>query len=243
MKKLVMGVLVLLTGAVALCGQELSQSEKDAVASTNVAAPFENTSAAHANLLAASDDATPSWSFANSATPVATPPPAAFPDPASPQPKIFFGDRDDYRWQLYVGAEFFRFQSNVIDASMVGLNTDISYFTNDWFAFEGSVVTGFAPEIYTNDHVKYVGLSGGVRVGARRARWEPWGHALFGWGHLQPQTADGSRNSVAITVGGGVDFRIFARLSWRAEMDYVFNRFFSEHQNNFQATTGVVLHF
>src|SRR5271167_3305391 len=215
MKKLVMGVLVLLAGAGALCGQQLSQSEKDAATSTNAAAPFQDTSAARVNLLAASDDAAPSWSFANSATPAAAPQPAAFPaDPAFPpaKPRIFFGDRDDYRWQLYVGAEFFRFQSSVISASMVGLNTDISYFTNDWFGFEGNVVTGFAPEIYQHDHVKYVGLSGGVRVGARRARWEPWGHALFGWGHLQPQTADGSRNSLAVTVGGGVDFRVFARL-------------------------------
>src|SRR5579862_9353336 len=146
MNKLVMGVLVLLAGAGALCGQELSQSGKDAATSTNAAAPFENTSAAHANLLAGPDDATPSWSFANSAAPEAIPEPAAFPgSPALPQPQptILFGDRDDYRWQLYVGAEFFRFQSNVIDASMVGLNTDVSYFTNDWFGFEGSVVTGF----------------------------------------------------------------------------------------------------
>lgn len=34
-----------------------------------------------------------------------------------------------------------------------------------------------------------------------------------------------------------------ARLSQRAEGDYVFNNFFSEHQNNYQGAAGVVFHF
>jgi hypothetical protein len=46
-----------------------------------------------------------------------------------------------------------------------------------------------------------------------------------------------------VQAGGGVDFRVNARLSLRAEGDYVFNTFFSEHQNNFQAVAGVVFHF
>jgi len=104
-------------------------------------------------------------------------------------------------------------------------------------------VTGFAPEIYDREHVKYFGGGGGVRIGSRRARWEPWVHAQFGGGHLQPQTAGNSRNALAITAGGGVDFRVNARLSLRAEGNYVFNNFFSEHQNDFQAVAGVVFHF
>jgi hypothetical protein len=154
-----------------------------------------------------------------------------------------FGARDDYRWQLGVGVEFFRFQSSRIYASLVGLNTTVTYFTNDWFAVEGNLVTGFAPQIYDREHVKYFGGGGGIRIGSRRERWEPWGHALVGGGHLQPQTADSSRTALMVQAGGGVDFRVNARLSLRAEGDYVFNNFFSEHQNNFQAVAGVVFHF
>ncbi len=44
------------------------------------------------------------------------------------RPKYVFGERDDYRWQLALGVEFLRFQSNLINASMVGLNTTVTYY-------------------------------------------------------------------------------------------------------------------
>jgi len=62
-------------------------------------------------------------------------------------------------------------------------------------------------------------------------------------GHLQPQTADSSRNAFMVQAGGGVDYRVNARLSLRVEGDYVFNNFFSQHQNDFQGAAGVVFHF
>jgi hypothetical protein len=168
--------------------------------------------------------------------------PEAAPAPAA-KPRYIFGDRDDYRWQLGVGVEFFRFRSNVIDASMVGLNTTVTYFTNSWFAVEGNVITGFAPQIYDREHVKIFGGAGGFRVGSRRQRWEPWGHALVGGSHLQPQTAGVSKNSLMAQAGLGVDYRVHARLSLRAEGDWVYTTYFNQTQNNFQGVAGVVLHF
>jgi Outer membrane protein beta-barrel domain len=177
---------------------------------------------------------------------------AASPDPApadpgapapAAKPRYIFGDRDDYRWQLGVGVEFLRFQSSRFNASLVGLSTTVTYFTNDWFALEGSLATGFAPTIYTNDSVKYFGGSGGIRVGSRRARFEPFGHVLFGGAHLQPQTAGASRNSWTIQAGIGLDYRINARLSLRGQTDWVRTAFFSQSQNNFQAVGAVVFHF
>ena len=174
----------------------------------------------------------------------------ADPTPADPAaaapaatPKYIFGDRDDYRWQLGLGVEFLRFQSSRIDASLVGLNTTVTYFTNDWFALEGNLVTGFAPEIYQNEHVKYFGGAGGVRIGARRARFEPFGHALFGGAHLQPQTANASRNTWSVQAGIGLDYRVNSRLSLRGEGDWVRTAFFSQAQNNFQAVASIVFHF
>jgi opacity protein-like surface antigen len=170
----------------------------------------------------------------------------AMPQPAAPAAKpkyVFFGDRDDYRWQLGVGVEFFRFRSSIINASLVGLNTTLTYFTNSWFAVEGDVVTGFAPEIYANEHVKIFGGSGGIRIGGRRARWEPWGHALVGASHLQPQTAGNSRNALSAQAGIGVDYRVHSRLSLRVEGDWVYTTYFSQTQNNFQGVAGAVLHF
>jgi len=238
-----LGVLVLLMGACAVGAQEAALRVGTAPDATNVAADFAVTSAAQVNLYQPSG-AAGSFALATSAdaapgTPSAS---AAEPTPA-PRPKFVFGVRDDYRWQLGVGVEFLRFQSSRINASLVGTNTTVTYFTNDWFAVEGNLVTGFAPQIYDREHVKYFGGGGGVRVGSRRARWEPWAHALAGGGHLQPQTADASRTALMVQAGGGIDFRLNARLSVRAEGDYVFNTFFSEHQNDFQGVAGVVFHF
>ena len=241
MRKGLLGMLVLLMVAWAAGAQEASLEAAAAPDNTtNVAADFAASSAAQVNLYAPSDEAR-SFALATPAAPAASADPAA--GGAAPRPRFVFGDRDDYRWQLGVGVEFFRFESSRIYASLVGLNTTVTYFTNDWFAVEGNLVTGFAPEIYDREHVKYFGGGGGIRIGSRRARWEPWGHALAGGGHLQPQTADASRTALMVQAGGGVDFRLNERLSLRAEGDYVFNTFFSQHQNDFQAIAGLVFHF
>jgi hypothetical protein len=166
---------------------------------------------------------------------------AAKPTPA--KPKFVFGERDDYRWQLGVGVEFFRFQSDIYSASLVGLNTTLTYYTNAWFALEGNVITGFAPAIYANEHVKMVGGAGGIRIGGRRARFEPWGHVLVGADHLQPQTAGNSRHALMTQAGIGLDYRVHSRLSFRLETDWVYTQFFKQTQNNFQGVAGVVLHF
>src|SRR5271157_1673886 len=241
MSKGLLGVLVLLLAARAVGAQEASLGVAAAKDTTNVAADFAASSASQVNLYAPGE-ATRSFALGTPAAPAANAA-AAEPAAAAPQPKFVFGARDDYRWQLGLGVEFFRFQSSRIYASLVGLNTTVTYFTNDWFAVEGNLVTGFAPQIYDREHVKYFGGGGGVRIGARQARWEPWGHALFGGGHLQPQTADASRTALMVQAGGGLDFRVNSRLSLRAESDYVFTNFYSQHQNEFEAVAGVVFHF
>ena len=239
MKKSLMGVLWLLVAA----GVAGAQEESGSAGRTNAAPSFEQTSAAKVNLLATNEEsgAAPSVAMAAgegeaSAAPEAPAAPAA-------KPKFVFGDRDDYRWQLGIGVEFYRFLSSRFDASMVGVNTTVTYFTNGWFALEGNLVTGFAPEIYDREHVKLFGGGGGIRVGSRRARWEPWGHVLAGGAHLQPQTAGASKTALLVQTGGGVDYRVHARMSLRLEADWVYTTFFSQSQNGFQGVAGVVLHF
>ena len=243
MRKPILGVLVLLGAASGVVAQEAS----------NVAVPFRESSAAHVNLLNASSVDTASTfasgnggdseSFALAIPAAASSSALPAAPPAAPLPKYVFGTRDDYRWQLGLGVEFFRFRSNLINASMVGMNTTLTYFTNDWFALEGSLLTAFAPTIYANEHVKYFSGAAGIRVGSRRARWEPWGHGEVGIGHLQPQTAGNSKNALTALAGIGVDYRVHARLSFRVEGDWVYTKFFGQNQNNFQGVAGAVLHF
>jgi len=166
-------------------------------------------------------------------------------DPASPSPnpKFIYGGRDDYRWQLSLGATMLRFRSNVFNATAIGFKTTVTYFLNDWFGVEGDITSAFAPTILQNEHIKLATYGGGVKIAWRQKRWEPWLHGVFGGAHEQPQIADQSRNTYMIQAGGGEDFRWNPRVSFRLEADYVRTAFFNQSQNNFQLAGSIVFHF
>lgn len=152
-------------------------------------------------------------------------------------------ETDTLRWQIAVGPSFVRFHSKIFNASMAGTYTSVAWSKNDWLAIEGQIMTGFAPEIYLKEHVKYLSYGGGVRLGSHRAKWEPFAHVLVGGAHLQPQTAGNSRSAFMVQAGGGADYRFWPRLSLRGEADYVHTTFFKSSQNDIQATLAVVFHF
>ena len=239
MKKPILGMAVILASACAVGAQQASVTPSTERTSENIAAPFSDTSAAQVNLFETSTSEANSFAVAAPGAPDPAPVPAA----PAPKPNFVFGNRDDYRWQLALGVGFYRFQSNIIDASLVGTNTTVSYFTNGWLAVEGNIITGFAPPINVNEHVKYFGGGGGIRVGGRRNRFEPWAHALVGGAHLQPQTAGNSRSAFSTQAGIGLDYRLHSRFSVRLETDWVYTTFFNQTQNNFQAALDVVFHF
>jgi hypothetical protein len=170
------------------------------------------------------------------ATPDASPLP-------TPDPKFIYGGRDDFRWQLAIGADWVRFRSSIFNASAVGVMSSVTYFTNDWFGIEGNVTTAFAPQIYDNEHVKLLLYGGGPKIAWRQRKWEPWLHAIFGGAHEQPQTAGNSKNTYLIEAGGGADYRFNPRLSGRLEGDWARTAFFGQSQNNFVLMGGVVFHF
>ena len=238
MKKPILGMAIILAAASAVCAQQASNASSAGRTAENSPAVFSDTNAAQVNLFEAS--ASESRSFAL-ATPAADPAPV--PAAPAPKPNFVYGNRDDYRWQIGLGVEVYRFQSNIINATLVGTNTTVSYYTNGWLAVEGDIVTGFAPAINVNEHVKYFGGGGGVRVGARRNRFEPWAHGLVGGAHLQPQTAGGSRSSLSVQAGIGLDYRLHSRFSVRAETDWVYTTLFNQTQNNYQANLSLVFHF
>jgi hypothetical protein len=215
----------------------------------NAAPDFSATSAAKATLL---DSLTAADIFLQPASPFASPtlttalpaePAPADPAAPAPKPKFLYGGRDDYRWQLFLGASGFRFQSNLVNASAVGVMTSVTYFLNEWFAVEGNVTATFAPAILKNEDVKFVTYGGGAKIAWRQKRWEPWMHGIFGGAHENPQFAAVSRSSYSIQVGGGADYRWNPRVSFRLEADYVRTGFFNRSQNNLLAAGGIVFHF
>jgi opacity protein-like surface antigen len=136
-----------------------------------------------------------------------------------------------------------RFRSSIFNASAVGIDSSVTYFTNEWFGIEGDVATAFAPDIYDREHVKLLVYGAGPKIAWQQNKWEPWMHAIVGGAHEQPQTAGNSKNAFAVEAGGGADYRFNPRLSGRLEADWVHTSFFSQSQNNFKLMGGVVFHF
>jgi opacity protein-like surface antigen len=250
MKRLLLAALLL--GTVSVARAQIS-APPVTIDRGNVAQEFSVTSAAKATLLSdvSSVDAfsSPAAKSANTfappvvATALALPLDAAEPASPSPQPKFLYGGRDDYRWELGLGVTWLRFRSSVFNASAVGVNTSVVYFTNDWFGIEGNITAAFAPTIFQNEHVKIATYGGGPKIAWRQKQWEPWIHGIFGGAHEQPQVSGQSRNSYVIKAGGGADYRWNPRISFRLEGDYVRTGFFKQSQNDFQLTGGIVFHF
>ena len=173
----------------------------------------------------------------------ATPSLPALPNsPARPQ-----GYSDDVgtRWELGIGYEYVHFDSVPFSADLHGLHTDLAYNLNEWFALEGSVVSAFGSDVFAGETSKYALYTAGGRIswGPSRHRLTPWAHALVGGVHVNPQVARESKDSFALQLGGGADWRVSARFSIRAEVDYVRTQLYSDSQNNVQAGVGAVIHF
>jgi len=237
MKRLVLVTFVALAVSVALPAQQASLLNFDRVAQPSFLAGHSSTSdvslvpslAAPATLPAPSLSAVPS---------------AALPDaPAAPQ----YGGGGDvgYRWHLATGYELVHFESTAFSANLSGIHTALAYSFTDWFALEGSIVAAFGGDVFGGEMTKFAMYTGGGRIQWDRTphRWSPWAHVLVGGVHVNPQLAHVSKDGFALQAGGGVDWSLNPRLSFRGEADYVRTQLYSETQNNYQAGVGVVLHF
>ena len=240
----------LLLGTV--CASRAQVSRTNPLPDIDSPAPdFSATSAGKATLpdfLAAADSfSEPRANLSFSALPLSTAlvaePAPATPARPSPNPRFVYGGRDDYRWQLSVAFAWFRFRSSVFDSNEFGVKTTVSYFLNEWLGVEGSFTGAFGGDVAGVKGPKIAVYGGGPKVAWRQKRWEPWLHAIFGGARQGPQVISGSRNSFAMQLGGGADYRWNPHLSFRAEGDYVHTGFFQQTQSNFQLAGGVVIHF
>jgi hypothetical protein len=252
MKRLLVSAFLLL-GSVSWSQAQVSAA-KPPFDTDNAAPDFSATSAAKVTLpdfLAVADSfaqphstSATTFSAPNLSTALLAEPEPAKPAAPSPKPRFVYGGREDYRWQLSLAFVWFRFRSSAFNANTFGVKTTVTYFLNEWLGVEGSLTGAFGGAVDSSGHdAKIAVYGGGPKVMWRQKRWEPWLHAIFGGGHEGPQTALGGRNSYAMQLGGGADYRWNPHLSFRTEGDYVRTGFFHQTQNNFQFAGGAVLHF
>jgi hypothetical protein len=177
---------------------------------------------------------------------VAVPAASANPNPVpQPSPRFYFGNSEDFRFQLGLSYQHVVFRSVPFNSNLNGINTSLSYFLTDWFAVEGNTVEAFGGKVFGGETSKYYLYTGGGRIAWRdqRRKYEPWMHFLVGGIHMIPQTILGGKNSFALQVGAGTDLRYNERISFRFGGDYVRSQLYSQSQNNFQFGAGLVVHF
>src|SRR5262249_8048308 len=90
---------------------------------------------------------------------------SAPPEPSpEPPPRFVYGSREDYRWQIALGYEYIRFFSPSFDANLNGFHTSFSYFTNEWFALEGSFIAALGEKVFANETTRYLLFAGGPKI-------------------------------------------------------------------------------
>jgi|SRR4029077_3117203 outer membrane immunogenic protein len=158
---------------------------------------------------------------------------------------------------IFAGYSYVRENPSTSGAQSFSLNggsASVTYHIKDWV----SAVADFGG--YHNGNILGSGVDGtlstylfGPRVSYRSyRRITPFGEALFGVAHAGASIgggANGSQNAFAMTLGGGVDYRLTNRFSIRPlQVDYLLTRFSegtpnNQTQNNLRASTGILIHF
>jgi opacity protein-like surface antigen len=143
--------------------------------------------------------------------------------------------------------------SGVDSFHLHGGSASVAYNYNTWL----SAVADFGG--YNNGNVLGTGASGtlstylfGPRVTYRHIRRiTPFGQVLFGVAHANSSAfkTTNSDNAFAMSVGGGVDYKLFDHFSIRPiKADYLMTRFGvgttgTQTQNNVRLSTGFVFRF
>jgi opacity protein-like surface antigen len=143
--------------------------------------------------------------------------------------------------------------SGVTSFSLNGGSASIAYNANSWL----SGVADFGA--YHNGNLLGTGASGtlstylfGPRISYHHyGRITPFGEVLFGVAHAGASIAgtSGSDNAFAMSLGGGVDYRLTDRFAIRpVKVDYLMSRFSEtgsggNTQNNLRVSTGIVFRF
>jgi hypothetical protein len=124
----------------------------------------------------------------------------------------------------------------------VGLVADLSgYYGSGGVPAACPVIIGGGPCL-SNANTREHNVLFGPRVSFSARRFRPFAHALVGVSRVNVD-GFGSDTSFGSAYGGGLDYRLKGPLHWRFQGDYLQTRFFSQTQNDFRFSTGIVLHF
>jgi Outer membrane protein beta-barrel domain len=113
----------------------------------------------------------------------------------------------------------------------------------DFSGLYGTQNLGFSPAF--NADTRITSVIFGPRLSVPVGKFTPFAHALFGASHIHESASNFSETDTSFTdaLGGGIDYRLIHGIGLRVQADMLQTRFFSNTQNNFRLSTGIVLHF
>ena len=166
---------------------------------------------------------------------------------AEPAPAAahLFHSSDGYPWQVGMNFLYQRFDIGGSDSNLYGLHTTVNRWLGDsMFGIEGDVTATFGRLIPTRRE-QQVFYGGGVHIGERSGKFQPWAHVLAGGAHERFNQGGGQSafNGFGLMAGGGVDFQWRSHLAFRFEGDFLATRYAGLWQNTASAGAGVLFDF
>ncbi len=135
-------------------------------------------------------------------------------------------------------------------APVLGIVAD---FTGHYGSLNFPVLCTFcAPSTTASANAHQYEVMFGPRISFPVGKFRPFAELEAGVGHVTTNGSAianniilgfGSDTSYATALGGGLDYKIFSRVAWRLEGDYVHTHFFRAGQNNFRLSTGIAFRF
>jgi opacity protein-like surface antigen len=140
--------------------------------------------------------------------------------------------------EVFGGYSYMRLRGGA-DVNLNGWEASAQYKFRDWIGgvadFDGHY--GSIGGVGTSVHSYLFGPQVSLP-----SRVSPFAHVLLGGAHF---SAAGSGDSAfAMAIGGGMDYDLNEKFSWRIlQADYLLTRFGSSTQNNARLSTGIVYRF
>jgi hypothetical protein len=168
-------------------------------------------------------------------------------DPAAPAatPAASRTSSNDYPWQVGTNFTYQRFDIGKGNANLYGIQTSVTRWISDSpIGIEGAVTANFgrfSPTV--REQVVFYG--GGIKVGKREGKYQPWAHLLFGGAHdrFNQGVGPASFNTWGLLAGGGVDIQWRSHIAWRGQVDFLGSHFGGVFQKTVSVGGGIVFDF
>jgi hypothetical protein len=96
-----------------------------------------------------------------------------------------------------------------------------------------------------DEHNQVTSYLFGPRVSFPAGKFRPFAHVLFGAAHLHESSSvfANSETDFADAVGGGLDYHLIPKVSWRVQLDDLQTRFHGVREDSTRFSTGLALSF